>query len=181
MDQAFFISEIAPKCRIGQAGFFTRDIFQAMENWDKVQGINNWILYEHTDERIQNVARVNGLCEEKFKFYCACANTNGIQLELIQPVYGLPFYENFLRDHGEGAHHLKLLVPPESYDEVLKYYEQNGMPVLFGAEYFGSRFYFVDSVKKLGLYLEIGNGQAPNGAPDEWKFPYPECMKRNPK
>lgn len=177
MEQQEFLSKIAPNRRIGQIGFFTKDIFQAMRNWDMEHGVSDWILYEHTNERLQNVTIREGICEEQFRFYCACGTMNGgIQLELIQPVCGLPFYENFLREHGEGAHHMKEIVPGDHYEEVLDFYASQGMPVLFGAEYFGSKFYFIDSVSKLGILLEIGNGQTPEGAPQGWKAPYPECL-----
>lgn len=171
-----FLKEITPKAKITQIGFFTSDIFSAMKNWDELLGVDGWILYKHSDERIQNIVRRPGLCEEKFQFYAACAMLGNTQIELIQPLYGLPFYENFLREHGDGAHHMKLVVPAEHYDQVLRYFEDNGMPVLFGAEFFGSKFYFVDSIKKMGILLEIGNGQFPKGAPEEWCNHYPECL-----
>ncbi len=179
MNQQEFLTDIAPNRRISQVGFFTKDIFRAMRTWAEEHGVNDWILYEHTNERLQNVVVRPGVCEEQFKFYCACGSMNGgIQLELIQPVYGLPFYENYLLRHGEGAHHIKEVVPKDRYDETLAFYASQGMPVLFGAEYFGSRFYFIDSIAKLGVLLEIGNGNTPVGAPETWKSPYPACMNR---
>ena len=114
-----FLKEITPKAKITQIGFFTSDIFSAMKNWDELLGVDGWILYKHSDERIQNIVRRPGLCEEKFQFYAACAMLGNTQIELIQPLYGLPFYENFLREHGDGAHHMKLVVPAEHYDQVL--------------------------------------------------------------
>ena len=179
MNQKEYMDSILPGCRIGQIGFFTKDIFSAMREWDVRMGVKNWILYEHTDERLQNVVVKEGVCDKNFRFYCACGNLNdGIQLELIQPIFGLPFYENYLKTHGEGAHHIKEIVPASRYEEVLKYYEDNEMHVIFGAEYFGSKFYFIDSISKLGVLLEIGNGCSPNGAPEDWKAPYPECLRR---
>lgn len=172
-----FMDDIAPNRRISQIGFFTKDIFRAMELWDKEHGISDWMFYAHNNERLQNVTVREGVCDETFQFYCACAPFGDIQIELIQPVFGLPFYENFLRDHGEGAHHMKEVVPEDRYDEVLEFYAAQGMEVLFGAEYFGSRFYFVNSIPKLGILLEIGNGKLPVGVPDGWGVPYPECLR----
>lgn len=179
MDRQVFLEKIVPSRRISQIGFFTKDIFRSMRLWDQEHGVNNWVLYEHTNERLQNVVIRPGICEPEFRFYCACgAMDDGIQLELIQPDYGLPFYEDYLRDHGEGAHHMKEVVPADRYQEVLDFYAAQGMPVLFGAEYFGSRFYFIDSIPKLGILLEIGNGRTPEGAPMGWKYPYPECLRQ---
>ena len=169
--------QLYTKGAIRQVGFFTRDIFQAMVHWDKVLGVDNWTLYAHSQERLQNIARREGLCGEEFKFYAACAMLGDMQIELIQPLYGLPFYEDYLSGHGEGAHHMKLVVPKGRYDEVLDDLAKQGMPVLFGAEFFGSKFYFVDSIQKLGILLEIGNGQSPVGMPPEWVVPYPQCLE----
>ena len=177
MNQKEYQNLIVPFSRIGQVGFFTKDIFSAMKMWDENMGVNNWTLYEHTNERLQNVVIREGICNKEFKFYCACGNMNGgIQLELIQPVYGLPFYENYLSEHGEGAHHIKEIVPADKYDDALEYYDRIGMPIIFGAEYLGSRFYFIDSISRLGVLLEIGNGCSPCDVPDNWKGTYPDCM-----
>ena len=111
--------QLYTKGAIRQVGFFTRDIFQAMVHWDKVLGVDNWTLYAHSQERLQTIARREGLCGEDFKFYAACAMLGDMQIELIQPLYGLPIYEDYLSGHGEGAHHMKLVVPKGRYDEVL--------------------------------------------------------------
>lgn len=181
METREIMRQLLSKGTIKQVGFFTRDIFKAMENWDNILGVSNWTLYAHSQDRLQNIARREGLCGEEFKFYAACAMLGKTQIELIQPLYGLPFYEDYLANHGEGAHHMKLVVPQEHYDEILDDLAKNGMPVLFGAEFFGSKFYFVDSVQKLGILLEIGNGKFPEGMPKEWAISYPQCLelKRN--
>lgn len=173
-----YLDNIPANSKITQVGFFTKDIFAAMKNWAETCGVDGWALYAHSNARLQNIVRNEGLCEEEFKFYAACAMIGNVQIELIQPLYGLPFYENVLVERGEGAHHMKLVVPADRYDEVLQYFADNGMPVLFGAEFFGSKFYFVDSVEKMGILLEIGNGQFPKGVPDGWVRHYPDCLKQ---
>ena len=49
--------QLLSKGTIKQVGFFTRDIFKAMENWDKILGVNNWTLYAHSQDRLQNIVR----------------------------------------------------------------------------------------------------------------------------
>lgn len=100
-----FLKEITPKAKITQIGFFTSDIFSAMKNWDELLGVDGWILYKHSDERIQNIVRRPGLCEEKFQFYAACAMLGNTQIELIQPLYGLPFTKTFARTRRRRAPH----------------------------------------------------------------------------
>ena len=177
MNAKEYLRDVRSGRRISQVGFFTDDIFAAMENWSNEHGISNWIFYPHNNNRLQNVIIKEGICEPEFQFYCACAPYGNLQIELIQPVYGLPFYENYLKEHGPGAHHIKEIVPEDKYDEVLEFYASQGMEVIFGAEFFGSRFYFINSIPKLDILLEIGNGKMPSGFPPEWGVPYPECLK----
>lgn len=164
--------DLLSQCRVSQIGMFVRDVYACMDNWASVHNVSDWTLFEHTNERLTKIVRRENMCEEKFKFYAGCAMLGTMQIEVIQPLYGLPFYEKFFTEHGQSIHHFKIVVAEERYDEVLEHYASLGMEVLFGAEYFGSKFYFIDSLEQLGGYLEIGNGRFPEGAPPEWAIPY---------
>lgn len=157
-----------------QIGIMCEDIYSTMNALIEDYKIGPWDFYAHSEETLQNPVIKEGLCEPHFKFYCAVANMANIQLELIQPLYGIPFYSGFLAKHGTALHHFKEKVAPEKYDEVLDSYEAKGMPKLFGASLFESRFCFVDTVEKYGFLLEIGNGQSPSSVPAEWKKTFPE-------
>ena len=63
MNQKEYQNLIVPFSRIGQVGFCTKDIFSAMKMWDENMGVNNWTLYEHTNERLQNVVIREGICK----------------------------------------------------------------------------------------------------------------------
>lgn len=167
------LKELCSHRNIIQLGIMCEDIFQTMDALINDYKVGPWDFYTHSEETLQNPIIKEGLCEPHFKFYCAVANVANIQLELIQPLYGIPFYSDFLAKHGTGLHHFKEKVPPEKFDEVLDAYEAKGMPRLFGASLFESRFCFVDSVSKYGFLLEIGNGQSPSSVPAEWKKTYP--------
>ena len=165
---------ICAKRNICQIGIMCEDIYKTMNALIDVFGLGPWDFYTHSNETLQDPIITEGLCEPRFKFYCAVANFENIQIELIQPLYGIPFYSDFLSRHGTGLHHFKEKVPPEQFDAVVKKYSDMGMTPLFGARLFESRFTFVDTLDKFGFYLEIGNGQSPSSVPAEWKEVYPE-------
>ena len=168
---------ITQKRKITQIGVLVSDIYKAMDNWMYEHEVGPWELYRHSKEKLQNVVYKEGLCSDSFEFYTAGAMMGDIQLEIMQPIQGIPFYSDCLRQKGDGLHHFKEVVPDDVFEDVLEYYKEQGMEILFGGEFFGSKFYFVDSLPRLGMLLEIGNGRAPEGAPDDWVTLYP-CEKK---
>lgn len=159
---------------ICQIGIMCEDIYKTMEDIIQEYQIGPWDFYEHSENTLQNPLIRQGICEPHFKFYCAVAATANIQLELIQPLYGIPFYSEHIKRYGTSLHHFKEKVPPEEFDGVLEEYAKKGMEPLFGASLFESKFCFLNSKEKLGFWLEIGNGQSPSSVPAEWKKVYPE-------
>lgn len=160
---------------ICQIGIMCEDIYKTMDTLINVFHLGPWDFYTHSEKTLQDPIIVEGLCEPSFQFYCAVASVGNIQIELIQPLYGIPFYFDFLAKHGTGLHHFKEKVPPEDFDATVQKYADMGMKPLFGARLFESRFTFVNTLEKFGFYLEIGNGQSPSSVPAEWKKVYPSA------
>ena len=164
---------------VTQIGFLVNDIFCTMDHWCEEHGVGPWKLYRHTRDRLQNVVCQEGICEEDFAFYTARAMLGDLQLEVMQPISGIPFYSGWLAEKGPVLHHFKETVPDEVFADVLDYYGSQGMGILFGGEFFGSKFYFIDSVPELGVLIEIGNGKSPQGAPVEWMSFYPSASENS--
>ncbi len=62
-----------------------------------------------------------------FRARKAFADMGGVELELIQPIEGESIYFDFLREHGEGLHHIRFNV--SELEPVFDYIEQNGIQV----------------------------------------------------
>lgn len=159
---------------ICQIGIMCEDIYQTMEQMMCEYQIGPWDFYEHSEDTLQNPLLRQGICEPHFKFYCAVANMQNIQLELIQPLYGIPFYSEHVAKYGTSLHHFKEKVAPELFEKTIQEYGKKGMEPVFGAGLFESKFCFLNSKQKLGFWLEIGNGQSPSSVPAEWKKVYPK-------
>jgi len=159
---------------ICQIGIMCEDIYKTMDYMIQEYQIGPWDFYEHSEDTLQNPLIREGICEPHFKFYCAVASVENIQLELIQPLYGIPFYSEHLKKYGTSLHHFKEKVSPEMFETTLQEYEKKGMEPVFGASLFESKFCFVNAKSKLGFWLEIGNGRSPVSVPPEWKRIYPE-------
>ena len=167
------LTKLCAQRNIIQIGIMCEDIYSTMDNMINIFKLGPWDFYTHSEDTLQEPMVSEGICDEHFKFYCAVANFGNVQMELIQPLYGIPFYSDFLKKHGTGLHHIKEKVSAEAYDSTLQAYANMGMAPIFGARLFESRFCFVDTIEKYGILLEIGNGQSPSSVPPEWKKTYP--------
>ena len=78
------------------------------------------------------------------------ANTyvGSVQLELIEPKDDKSIYAEFLREHGEGLHHVAFGV--NDYGKVIGWYEKKGEPILQGGRWNGLTYTYLDLRKDWG-------------------------------
>lgn len=80
-------------------------------------------------------------------------NLGGVQLELIQVVEGESIHSRFIKERGEGLHHIGFFV--KEIDEVLKRLEEKGFKASEGGEVMGVKYVYLDTEKELGFYVEL--------------------------
>ena len=83
-------------------------------------------------------------------------NAAPVEIELIQPLDGGEFYSEFLREKGEGLHHLGIYIADfKIYDTVLAELDNRGIRSLFS--YKGRRlaFTYLDTQVVGGVILEL--------------------------
>lgn len=83
------------------------------------------------------------------------------EIELIEPVDGPSVWKDFLRDHGEGIHHLKYEV--DSLNESIRFFKSKGIACIqygsaVGAN-LGKTWAYFDTTKELGYIIEALNTQ----------------------
>jgi methylmalonyl-CoA/ethylmalonyl-CoA epimerase len=77
-----------------------------------------------------------------------------MQIELIQPLAGENTASEFLRQQGQGVHHLGIQV--EDFDRAVReMIEQGYMPVESGIAGQGTRFAMFDTRAAIGSYIEL--------------------------
>jgi methylmalonyl-CoA/ethylmalonyl-CoA epimerase len=77
-----------------------------------------------------------------------------IEIELIELVDGKTIHEDFLKEHGEGLHHIGFQV--ESLGESVNNAEQAGFQITQGfTRHDGSGFAYLDSDKTGGVIVEL--------------------------
>jgi methylmalonyl-CoA/ethylmalonyl-CoA epimerase len=76
-----------------------------------------------------------------------------VQMELIEPVGAPSTWEEFLRTHGEGIHHIAFRTMDMA--EARKFLASKGMPTIQHGGWDGGQYAYVDCSEQLGTILEL--------------------------
>jgi hypothetical protein len=76
-----------------------------------------------------------------------------VQMELIEPVGAPSTWEEFLRTHGEGLHHIAFKTL--DMDSARKFLTSKGMETIQHGGWDGGQYAYVDCSKSLGTILEL--------------------------
>lgn len=136
-----------------QVGIVVRDLQKSMQLYEELLGIGPWADMEIPSEIFDSLT-YKGKPVEKACFLTGMADVGAIQLELIQPVEGDLPYSDFLKEHGEGLHHVGHIHVPDM-DAAVRDLEARGYPCIFAGSTPGTRFAYVDMTQSLGVIVEL--------------------------
>ncbi|MBS7248739.1 MAG: VOC family protein [Candidatus Jordarchaeales archaeon] len=80
-------------------------------------------------------------------------NLGGVQLELIQVVEGESIHSRFIRERGEGLHHLGFFV--KDLESAVRKFEEKGFNVTERGEVLGVKYAYLDTERMLGFVIEL--------------------------
>lgn len=154
--------ELNAKRNICQIGFVCYDAEKTARDFVERLHIGPWRFVSLCNETVPDMQLLHedGILrsqEEPFKYICALCNLENIQLELIQPVYGKTIYDEFLKEKGEGLHHIKEKISPDCWDAHIQSLIDKDMPVILAGTYGLAKFCYVDSTKHVCLQMELGD------------------------
>jgi methylmalonyl-CoA/ethylmalonyl-CoA epimerase len=88
--------------------------------------------------------------------------------ELIQPLSGENIFSDFLREHGEGMHHIgwHVVHSQEEFDRVTSVLEGQGFPCLQSARVYASQMAYFDTTRVLKTFLEVSYEDPSKKRPD---------------
>ena len=144
------------KREIVQICIVVRDIDRSMEKYWNTLGIGPWDVYTFSPETVKEFT-LHGNPVKDFEYRLALAMLGDMQWELIQPVKNVPIYEDFLREKGEGIHHIKEKVNDDDIEELLEKFKQKGIEVTVSGKFDEDVFIYLDTESTLGMIYEIGN------------------------
>jgi len=134
-----------------------RDVNKSVESFWNTFGIGPWNVFI-IDPSILNEMTYRGKpARYSFKMARTQHKIGGFEIELMEPLEGDSTYRDFLREHGEGIHHLgwQRLDSPEAVTETVKLLEKAGFPCLMSGSSADSSFAYIDTTKTLHTILEL--------------------------
>ena len=155
---------------ITQVAAVVRDLRSSLEAYHKALGWGPWNVYEHKPPMLHST-ELHGKPTE-FTMLGAECHVGPIVFELLQPLEGPSIYKEWLDEHGEGLHHVAVMVPThEQADQTRAHFQELGAEVLMGGRIGETiEFYYLDTEPMLKVIFESGSGHAVDLKPS-WTYP----------
>lgn len=135
--------------KILQLNIVVGNMEQSIRNFE-AYGVGPWIRDDGTSQILSN-RKVYGEPRD-YEFYAAFASIGDVEIELIQPIDEKSDYARFLKEHGEGVHHIAIQENRNALREILT---KRSIPVIQSGHWAGFGDYtYYDTRKDLGLILE---------------------------
>ena len=140
-----------------QIGVVVHSVDNTVEKYHNLLGLEDWnINYVDTETgKGRNFKNRGRLIKRKAKI--AWTKIGNVELELIEPQDEESEHAGFLRENGQGIHHV--MFATNDYDATLNHMLGKGHQAVSEGEYQGNRFHVFDTMKDLGLLCEIAEGE----------------------
>jgi methylmalonyl-CoA/ethylmalonyl-CoA epimerase len=151
---------------ISQIAVVVNDLQATMEQYTKLLGWGPWNVYRHEPPRLHDTV-IRGE-DVHYTMLGAETHVGDMGFELLQPLEGPSIYKEWLDEHGEGLHHVAVMLHDfEESTELKKRFDDIDAPVLMGGRIGETiEFYYLDTQPSLKIILESGSGHAIDLVPD---------------
>jgi len=133
-----------------------KDLEKAMQQYSTVFGIKDFVVYKVDTDNVPGITD-HGHPVKSYAVQVGMARLGGAVIELLEPLRGQSMYQDFLDQHGEGVHHVGLMV--DNYDAASKGFTRPGFAVGVDGPIVGEsragRFTYFDTQEKLGTTFEL--------------------------
>jgi len=140
---------------IAQVAIIVENLEEAVENYWKLFGIDNWHFYTYGKPLVEKMT-YHGKPTE-YKMRVALSYLGPMRIELIEPMEGDTVYADFVEEHGYGVHHFGVLVG--NMEEALAEAEAAGLVMTMDGAGFGrdgdGHYAYLDTGDKLGVTIEL--------------------------
>ena len=134
----------------------TSDVKAMMERYERHYGIGGWKFVDGEkgfppEEKALDLT-TRGVRGD-FEITLASAMVGNVEIELIQPLDDISDYARFLKEKGEGIHHVCIEADNERLADKMK---ERGIDELMSGTIPGTaRFVYYDATPDIGLTLEV--------------------------
>ena len=141
---------------IDQLGFVVRDIEKSVASLGNTFGIDAWMYRTFQAAEMKNMTYHGKPACFSFKVARTQHKLGGVEMELIEPIEGDNIFRDFLRDQGEGFHHIGWyrVDSAEAFASTTQALEKAGFPCLMTAQCPDVAIAYFDTNKVLKTLLE---------------------------
>jgi methylmalonyl-CoA/ethylmalonyl-CoA epimerase len=150
--------KVPPGMRITQVAVVVKDLRSTMEKYHELMGWGPWSVYEHKPPVLHHT-EVGGK-PVRYTMLGAEVHCDPIDFEILQPLEGPSIYKEFLKEKGEGLHHVSVVNPAEDVHRALADFKKKGVEVLMSGRLEGIEFYYLDTDPVLKMVTETVSGHA---------------------
>lgn len=153
--------------QISQIAVVCNDLQKTMEQYTRLLGWGPWNVYRHEPPRLHGT-ELHGRPAE-YTMLGAETHVGDMGFELLQPLEGPSIYREWLEQHGEGLHHVAVMLHDLDESTRLKQtFAEIGASVLMGGRIGETiEFFYLDTEPTLKIILESGSGHAIDLVPDD--------------
>jgi methylmalonyl-CoA/ethylmalonyl-CoA epimerase len=155
-----------------QVGLVVKDCMGTLKKYNDDYGIGPWNIYEMGPDSVTDMIIRDK--PETYAMRAAVAMVGDVMIELIEPLDDKSIYAEWLKEHGDGIHHI--LFDVDDPDKTVDFFKGKGIGTLQGGNNGAITYTYFDTIKELGLISEIlketGDGEVV-GEPDD-VYPRPE-------
>jgi methylmalonyl-CoA/ethylmalonyl-CoA epimerase len=134
-----------------QIGIIVKDVEKTASAYAGVFGIPKPAVVTIANDAFAHTDYRGGPSSAKGK--AAFFDLGPVQMELIEPVGAPSTWEEFLRTHGEGLHHVAFRT--QDMGEAREFLESKGMETIQQGGWDGGQYAYMDGSESLGLILEL--------------------------
>ena len=158
---------------LSQVSFVVKDVDAMVRLYYDVYGIGPWKTWIFSPETVNDMTIFGK--NQGYKMRLAITKINGVEFELIQPLDDVSIYSKFLKEEGEGFHHLGYLV--EEYDKKMEYMKSIGVKISMSGVWMGRHSWvYLTTDKELKHIIELNYDQ-PDFVPPDPLETYPAESK----
>lgn len=137
---------------IDQVCLVVKDVQTTIENYWRIFGIGPWDMYDWDTPILYDYEYYGKPAWSRAKV--ALTQVGAVQLEIVEHLDGDSIYNDFLKEYGEGLHHVKFLV--DDVDETVDLLAKQGFPCIQSGRYGDTGFYnYIDTTKSLHTIWEF--------------------------
>jgi catechol 2,3-dioxygenase-like lactoylglutathione lyase family enzyme len=140
---------------VAQVALVVKDLQQAMRQYWRLFGIGPWHIYTYGRPLVKAMSYRGEPAH--YKLRVGLSWLGPLRIELIQPIGGPSVFDEFVRAHGQGMHHLGVLV--EDMDRALAQARAAGVEMTMDGSGFGKRgdghYAYLDTEALIGTTVEL--------------------------